>query len=254
LATLLIALAGLGYWALSGKAIDSVAVLPLVNASNDPNAEYLSDGIAEALINSLTELQQLKVIARSTAFRYKGKDVDPQAVGRELKVRAVLMGRVRQVGNALNVQMDLVDAQTGAQLWGKEYERKLSEVLAVKQTIAREVTEKLRLRLSGEDKQRLARRETTDAEAYQSYLKGRFFWNKRGADGLRKAITHFQQALDRDPNFALGYIGLADCYLLLEGYAGVPASETLPKAKAAADRPSTRQFARRGAHIFSEHL
>ena len=232
----LIVLASLGYWAWGSKAIDSVVVLPLVNAGNDPNVEYLSDGIAEALINSLTELQQLKVIARSTAFRYKGKDVDPQAVGRELKVRAVLMGRVRQVGDALNVQMDLVDAQTGAQLWGKEYARKLSEVLAVKQTIAREVTEKLRLRLSGEDKQRLAKRETTDAEAYQFYLKGRYFWNKRGADGLRKAIAQFQQALDRDPDFALGYIGLADCYLLLEGYAGMPASETLPKAKAAADR------------------
>jgi len=128
----------------------SIAVLPFENASGDPETEYLSDGISEALINSLTELQQLKVIARSTAFRYKGKPADPQAVGRELKVRAVLMGLVRQVGDRLNVQVDLVDASTGTQLWGEEYERKLSDVLSVKQTIAREVTEKLRLRLTGE--------------------------------------------------------------------------------------------------------
>jgi TolB-like protein len=142
----------------------SIAVLPLVNANNDPNTEYLSDGISEALIDSLTELQQLRVIARSTAFRYKGKDVDPQQVGRELNVQSVLMGRVRQIGDTLNIQVDLVDASTGTQLWGKEYERKLSDVLAVKQAIAREITEKLRLRLSGEEERRLVRRDTTNAD------------------------------------------------------------------------------------------
>ncbi|HXL80174.1 MAG TPA: hypothetical protein VN951_04790, partial [Pyrinomonadaceae bacterium] len=165
----------------------SIAVLPFENASGNPETEYLSDGISETLINSLTELQQLKVIARSTAFRYKGKPADPQAVGRELKVRAVLMGLVRQVGDRLNVQVDLVDASTGTQLWGEEYERKLSDVLSVKQTIAREVTEKLRLRLTGEQQQRLVKRDTTNPEAYQFYLKGRYYWEKRTAENLKKA-------------------------------------------------------------------
>jgi len=173
-----IALAASAYFYLSreknkaGK--NSIAVLPLVNASNDPNTEYLSDGISEALINSLTELQQLRVIARSTAFRYKGKDVDPQTIGRELNVQTVLMGRVRQLGDTLNIQVDLVDATTGAQLWGTEYERKLSDVLSIKQTIAHEVMDKLRLKLSGAEQQRLTKRDTTNAEAYQFYLRGDF--------------------------------------------------------------------------------
>ena len=240
-AIILLSVAGIAYYFIFARgnnpaAIDSIAVLPLVNTSGDPDTEYLSDGISEALINSLTELQQLRVIARSTAFRYKGKEVDPKAVGQELNVRAVLMGRVRQVGDTLNIQVDLVDATTGAQLWGEEYERKVSDTLSVKQTIAREVTEKLRLRLSGDEQRLLVRRDTTNAEVYQFYLRGRFFWNKRTADGIRKAMEQFQQAIDRDPNFALGHVGLADCYLTLEEYAGVPASETLPKARAAADR------------------
>src|SRR5205807_5180624 len=198
-------LAYLFYFARPAKAIDSIAVLPFANTSNDPNTEYLSEGISEALINSLTELQQLRVIARSTAFRYKGKDVDPQTVGRELNVQTVLMGRVRQLGDTLNIQVDLVDATTGAQLWGSEYERKLSEVVSVKQTIAREVTDKLRLKLSGADQQRLTKRDTTNAEAYQFYLRGRFYWNKRTAEGLKKAIEQFQQAIDLNPANALAY-------------------------------------------------
>ena len=239
MAVLIVAAVGLAYlfyFARPANAIDSIAVLPLVNTSNDPNAEYLSDGISEALINSLTELRQLRVIARSTAFHYKGKDIDPRQVGRELNVRAVLMGRVRQMGDTLNIQVDLVDATTGAQLWGQEYERKVSDVLSIKQAIAREVTEKLRLRLSGGEERQLTKRDTTNAEAYQLYLRGRYFWNKRTAEGLKKAIEQFQQAIDRDPNYALGYVGLADSFLLLNQYAGIPSSETLPKARAAADR------------------
>jgi serine/threonine-protein kinase len=226
------------YFARGGQTppIDSIVVLPFVNMSNDPNTDYLADGISEALTNSLTELRQLRVIARSTAFRYKGREIDPQAIGRELNVRAVLMGRIRQIGDTLDTQVDLVDARTGAQLWGEEYERKVSDVILVKQTIAREVTEKLRLRLSGEEQQRLIRRDTTNVEAYQFYLRGRYLWNKRTADGLKKAIEQFQQAIDRDPNYALGYVGLADCYMMLEEYTGTPASETFPKARFAADR------------------
>jgi TolB-like protein/Flp pilus assembly protein TadD len=194
--------------------------------------EYLSDGIAEALINSLTEVQQLRVIARSTAFRYKGTDIDPRTVGRDLNVRAVLMGRVRQMGDALNVQVDLVDASTGAQLWGVAYDRKISDTLAVKQDIAREITEKLRLRLTGDEQKQLVKRDTKNAEAYELYLKGRYDWTKRTAHSLKRAIELFQQAVDKDPNYALAYVGLADCYLLLTEYADAPASETVALAKA----------------------
>ncbi|MBA2434960.1 MAG: tetratricopeptide repeat protein [Chthoniobacterales bacterium] len=222
--------------AASSQTRHSIAVLPFENASNDPNAEYLSEGISEALINSLTELQQLRVIARSTAFHYKGKDVDPRRVGRELQVAAVLTGKVRQMKDALSVQVDLVDTTTGAQLWGEAYDRKISDVVAVKQAIAREVTEKLKLRLSGEEQRRLVQRDSTNAEAYQFYLRGRYLWNKRTPDGLKQAIEQFQQATEHDPNFALGYVGLADSYLLLQQYAGVPSSEFMPKSRAAVDR------------------
>jgi TolB-like protein/Flp pilus assembly protein TadD len=214
----------------------SIAVLPFENASNDPNAEYLSEGISEALINSLTELQQLRVIARSTAFHYKGKDVDPQRVGRELHVAAVLTGRVRQLQDALSVQVDLVDAITGTQLWGAAYDRKISDVVTVKQAIAREVTQKLKVRLTGEEERRLVKRDTSNPQAYQSYLRGRYLWNRRTPNGLQQATEEFQTAIERDPNFALGYAGLADTYLLLQQYVGVPSSEAMPKARAAADR------------------
>ena len=220
----------------TGPPEKSIAVLPFENAIHDADTEYLSDGIAEALINSLTELRQLKVIARSTAFRYKGKQIDPQGVGRELNVGTVLMGVVRQAGDKLNVQVDLVDATTGAQLWGQEYERKLADVLAVKQALVREVTEKLKVKLTGEQQQRLTQRDTTNPDAYQFYLRGRYYWNKRTAENLKRAMEQFQQAVDNDPNYALAYAGLSDCYSLLEGYVGTPAKETWPKAKAFAER------------------
>jgi DNA-binding winged helix-turn-helix (wHTH) protein/TolB-like protein/Flp pilus assembly protein TadD len=220
-AALIIAAAAFGYFfyfARAAGAIDSLAVLPLANASNDPNVEYLCDGISEALINSLTELQQLRVTARSTAFRYKGKEVDPRAVGRELNVRAVLTGRVRQIGDALNIQVDLVDTATGAQLWGKEYERKVSDVLSAKQTIALEVTANLRLRLSGAEQQRLVKSDTTNAEAYQLYLKGRYFWNKKTEEGYKRGREYFEQAIDLDPAYAPAYTGVADTTLALGSY------------------------------------
>ncbi len=220
----------------SEVAIESIAVLPFVNASGDANIEYLSDGISETLINSLSRVQQLRVVARSTAFRYKGKEIDPQDVGRDLNVRAVLTGRVRQTGDTLNIQVDLVNTRTGAQLWGEEYDRKVSDVLAVKQDIAREVTEKLRLRLTGEQQKQMTSRDATNTEAYQFYLKGRYYWNKRTAEGIKKAIEQFQRAVDEDPNYALAYVGLADCYLILEQYVGAPASELYPKAKAYVQR------------------
>ncbi len=214
----------------------SIAVLPFENASNDPNVEYLSEGISEALINSLTELQQLRVIARATAFHYKGKDIDPRRVGRELQVAAVLTGKVRQMRDDLNVQVDLVDANTGAQLWGEGYDRKISDVIAVKQAIAREVAQQLKLKLSGEDQRKLVKRDTTNAEAYQFYLRGRYFLDKRTPDAIKQAIEQFQQAVERDPSFALGYTGLADSYLVFSSYAGVPSGEARRKARAFVDR------------------
>ena len=236
------------YYTTGRPAIDSIAVLPFVNVSGDPNTEYLSDGIPDALINSLTELQQLKVI-RATAVRYRTKEVDPQAVGNDWKVRAVLMGRMRQMEDTLNIQVDLVDTATGAQLWGREYEGRVSDVLSLKQAIAREVTDKLRLRLSGEQQQQLTKRDTSNAEAYQFYLRGRHFWNKRTTDGLRKAIGEFQHAIDLDPNYALAYTGLADSYVLLEAFADTPASETLPKARAAAERALQLDDSLADAHV-----
>jgi eukaryotic-like serine/threonine-protein kinase len=224
------------YFARSAGPIDSIAVLPLANASNDPNTEYLSDGITESIISNLSQLPQLRVMARSTVFRFKGKEIDPQKVGHDLNVRAVLTGRLLQQGDSLVIRTELVNVADGTQLWGAEYNRKLSDALPLQQDISREISEKLRLRLTGEEKKRLTGRDTTNAEAYQFYLKGRYYWNKRTADGIKKAIEQFQQAIDRDPNYALGYVGLADCYLVLEEYAGIPTSETLPKARAAADR------------------
>jgi len=194
----------------------------------------LSEGISEALINSLSELQQLRVIARPTAFHYKRKDVEPRRVGRELGAAAVLTGKVRQMQDALSVQVDLVDTATGAQIWGARYDRKIADLVAIKQAIAQEVTAKLKLKLSGEEQRRLVKRDSTNAEAYQFYLRGRYFWNKRTSDGIKQAIEHFQQSVERDPNFALGYVGLADSYTGLTFYNFAAPHQAMPKAKESA--------------------
>lgn len=237
---ILIALAASTYFYLSrrgaGAAKSSIAVLPFQNAGGSADTEYLSDGIAESLINSLSQIQQLRVIARATAFSFKGRDADPQAIGRELSVGAVLTGRVRQAGDRLNVQVDLVDASTGAQLWGEEYERQISDLLSIKQMITREVTEKLRLKLSGEQQQQLIRRDTTNAEAYQSYLRGRYHWNKRTTEGLKKAVEEYEQAIERDPTYALAYAALAETYSIFPSYSAGPPVESYSKARAAALR------------------
>jgi serine/threonine-protein kinase len=224
------------YFPASDKALDSIAVLPVVNAANDPETEYLSDGITESLINSLSQFPQLRVVARTTAFRYKGKEIDPRQVGRELGVRAVLTGRLTQRGDKLALQVDLVETGEGSQVWGEQYDRKASELLAVKQELTRDISEKLRLRLGVEDEKRLTRGDAGNTEAYELYLRGRHFWNRRTGANIKKAMEHFQQAIDKDPNYALAYVGLADCYVVLEEYAGTPASETLPKARAALQR------------------
>lgn len=226
------------YYFFSGREstnlIDSIAVLPFQNVGGNSDAEYLSDGIAESLINNLTDLRQIKVTARSTAFRYKGKELDPQALGRELNVRAVLTGSVRQVGDRLNVQVDLIDTSNGAQIWGNEYERGLSDVIAVKQSIAREVMERLKLRLTGEQEKQISKRETRSPEAYQLYLRGRYLWGKRTPESIEKAIDYFDQAIEIDSTFALAYVGLADAYVVPANR--IPPKEAMPKARAAAVR------------------
>jgi TolB-like protein/Tfp pilus assembly protein PilF len=218
------------------EAITSIAVLPFVNASNNPDAEYLSDGISESLINSLSQLPKVRVVPRSTVFRYKGRDVDPQTIGRELGVRAVLTGKLVQRGDTLSIQTELIDVEEASQLWGAQYNRKLADILAVQEEISREISEKLRIRLSGEERKQSTRRYTENTEAYQLYLKGRYYWNNRTEENVRKAIEHFQKAVDKDPNYALAYAGLADCYAVLEDYAGTPATETGPKVIAFAER------------------
>ncbi len=215
-----------------GEAIDSVAVLPFVNASTDPDTEYLSDGITETLIGQLSQIPRLKVMARSTVFRYKGRNIDPQKVGRDLNVRAVLTGRVSQRGETLTVSMELMDITDGSELWGEQYNRKLADILAVQEDIAREITDKLRLRLKGEEEKRLTRHFTENTEAYQLYLKGRYYWNKRTPDGIQKAIEYFQEAIEKDPSYALAYAGLADCYHVPAN--PLPPRQRMPQAKAAA--------------------
>jgi TolB-like protein/Flp pilus assembly protein TadD len=196
----------------------------------------LTSGISETLINNFTRIPALRVTARSTAFRYKGRDVESQQIGRELGVRAILSGKVVQRGDSLSVQVDLIDASNGAQLWGNQYNGKASDILNIQQSIARDVSEQLKLKLSGAQQQQIAKNYTANPEAYQLYLKGRFYWNRRTVENLNKAIEQFRAASDKDPNYALAYVGLADCYGLLEGYAGTPSSETLPQAKAYAER------------------
>ena len=218
----------------SSKPANTIAVLPFVNASRDPDGEYLSDGIAESIINSLSRVSQIKVMPRSTVFRYKGQDADPQSIGRELHVRVVLTGRVIQRGDTLVVSTELIDVAEGMQLWGERYNRKVSDIFELEEEIARKISESLRVTLTGEDQKRLAKRHTENSEAYQLYLKGRHHWARRTRDQLLKAADYFQQAIDKDPGYALAYSGLADCYSILTTYVFVPPREGWARAKAAA--------------------
>jgi serine/threonine-protein kinase len=219
LAAVAAAVAGIAYFYFSrdDRSGASLAILPLVNANADPNMEYLSDGITESLINSLSQLPQLRVPARTTVFRYKGKDVDPQAVGRDLNVNTVLTGEVAQRGGTLVFQLELVDTRDGSQLWGQQYSRKISDIPRVQQEISREIAETLRLRLTGEQQRQVVKSYTENTDAYHEYWKGRYRSNQRTETGLETAIQHYQRAIDYDPNYALAYSGLADSYTAL-GY------------------------------------
>ncbi|HEY3104570.1 MAG TPA: protein kinase, partial [Pyrinomonadaceae bacterium] len=214
-------------------AIDSIAVLPFANQNGNPNDDWLADGVTEGIINSLTQLPNLKVIARSSVFRYKGKGADPLAAGKELGVRAVLTGRIMQRGDNLTVSAELMDVRDNKQLWGEQYERKTSDLLAVQRQIAQEITSNLRLTLSALEQNRLNKRLTDNPEAYRLYLEGRYYWNKRTEDGLQKGIEYFREAIDKDRNYALAYSGLADCYLLLSEHGAMPATEAMSQARSA---------------------
>jgi TolB-like protein/DNA-binding winged helix-turn-helix (wHTH) protein len=217
----------------SKSGVTSIAVLPFANNTGDPNAEYLSDGISESLINSLSQLPGVKVIARSSAFKYKGTEVDLPEVAKALGVETILAGKVTQRGDNLSISVELVNASDKTQMWGEQYDRKMSDLLAIQREIASEIVEKLKLKVSGEG-EGPTKHYTESNEAYQLYLKGRFHWNKRTAEALKKSIEYFNQAIYKDPHFALAYAGLADSYV-------VPANqlaprEAMPKAKEAAIR------------------
>jgi serine/threonine-protein kinase len=238
LTVLILAVAGLIYLfyvARPGRTIDSIAVLPLAHANTDPDAEYLSDGITEGIINKLSALPQLRVMARNTVFTYKGKEVDARKVGQDLGVGAVLTGRLSRRDDHMILGLELVSVSDGRQLWGQRYDGKDSDVLTMQQDIAQEVSDRLQLKLSGEEKQQLARDYTRNVEAYQLYLKGRYFWSKFDPEGLKKSIEYYNQALDKDPNYALAYAGIADAYsVLANGY--LRPRDNYPKSAAAVNK------------------
>ncbi|HSP07614.1 MAG TPA: protein kinase, partial [Acidobacteriota bacterium] len=238
-ALVLVALSGAGYFYLHRSRtgpFHSLAVLPFVNGSGNPSTEYLSDGITETTINSLSQIPNLKVMARSTVFTFKGKDVDPRKVGQDLNVDAVVTGRVLQQGDTLIIRAELMDVNNGTQLWGDEYDRKFSDILGVQKEIAKEISEKLSLKLTGEDKTRLTRTYTSNTEAYRLYLLGRYYWNKREEASLRKSVEYYQQAIQLDPNYAIAYAGLAVTYATAPGWGLGPPRELYSKAIEAAGR------------------
>ncbi len=200
------------------RGIDSVAVLPFVNVGADPNTEYLSDGVTEGLINTLSQLPRLTVMSHSSVLRYAGRAIDAQTAGRELKVQAVLAGRVVQRGDNLSISVELVKVENNSHIWGEEYNRKMSELLAIQDDITRDISDKLRRKLTGEEEKRLAKRSTTNPEAYRLYLKGRYFAEKLTREGVDKGIGYFHQAIDLDPNYALAYDGLSYAYCVADDF------------------------------------
>ena len=218
------------------RTFQSIAILPFVNATGDQEAEYLSDGITETLINTLAQVPGLRVMSRTSVFHYKGKPANPVSVGRELRVSAVVVGRIEAIGDKLVVSAELVDASDNALVWGNRYQTARSDLFTVQDSLASEIAQMLRLQLGGREQQLLTKRHTADPRAYELYLKGRFQWNKRNAEGMYNAIELFNRAIEIDPQYALAYAGIADCYNLLDIWANLPTNETFPRAKAAAQK------------------
>jgi serine/threonine protein kinase/Flp pilus assembly protein TadD len=223
----------------SAKQISSIAVMPFVNESGNADVEYLSDGMTETLIKSLSNLSSLDVKPRSSVFRYKGKDTDLQTIAKELNVQAILNGRVAQRGEQLTLSLELVDVRKNSVIWTEQYQRKQSDLVSLQSEIAKDVSTNLKAKLSGAEETKVTKTATADPAAYQAYLKGRYYWNRRTAENLKKAIEQFKSATDRDPNYALAFVGLADCYAVLNEYAGTPTSETIPQSKVYAERALT---------------
>lgn len=213
---------------------NSIAVLPFANMSADVENEYFCDGLAEELLNALAKIEDLKVVARTSAFSFKGKDVNVSEIGSALNVKSILEGSVRKSGNRLRITVQLVNASDGYHLWSERYDREMKDIFDVQDEIAQEITEKLRLQLKGNEQNLLTKRYTENTEAYQAYLRGRYFWNKRTEEGVKKAVGYFQQAIEIDPTYALAYTGLSDCYIVLAGFALLPPHDSFPKARAAA--------------------
>ena len=234
-AVLLVALPARLYFG-RGQTIPSLAVLPMASIAAGASTEYLSDGITESLIDSLSRVPKLRVISRTSVFRYKGRRADSKAVGRELGVQAVVISRLVEHGDNLSISAELVDARDNTRIWGAQYNRTLGDIQTVHEDIGRAITEQLRLKPSGEEKKKTIRQLPRNQEAYQDYLKGRYCWNKRTAGGLTTAIDYFRSALSRDPNFVAAHTGLADCYILLSHYTATPPGEGMAKAKAAAQK------------------
>jgi TolB-like protein/Tfp pilus assembly protein PilF len=239
LALLLLTVGGF-YWFFlrhtSTAQIESIAVLPFVNEGGNADVEYLSDGMTETLINSLSQIPKLSVKARNSAFRYKGKETDLQKIAQELNVQAILTGRIVQHGGQLTLSLELVDAKTENVIWSEQYTRQQSDLVSLQSEIARDVSGKLQAKLTGADERKVTKTYTADAEAYQLYLQGRYQWNKRTEEGIRRGIEYFNQAIVRDPNYALAYAALAEAYVVLPEYSKTPPSESFQKAKAAAQK------------------
>ncbi len=218
------------------KQIESIAVMPFVNETGNAEVEYLSDGMTETLIKGLSNLPDLNVKPRSTVFRYKGKSTDLQTIARELNVQAILNGRVTQRGDQLTLSLELIDVPNDKVIWTEQYQRRQSDVVSLQSEIAKDVSARIKARLTGTEEQKVTSTGTRDPEAYQAYLKGRYLWNRRTALNIRKALEQFTIATERDPNYALAFVGLADSHLVLTEYAGTPTDEVVPKAKAYAER------------------
>jgi eukaryotic-like serine/threonine-protein kinase len=238
-AVLLLAMAAAGIWYWHAKAgtpqIESIAVIPFASAGGNADADFLSDGLTESLIDSLVHVPQLKVKSRSSVFRYKGKELDVQKAGKELAVDALLTGSILQHGDTIQVSADLTNVQDNTEIWGERYERKASDIISLQQQIAGDIADKLRSKLSGMEKRQVTKQGTQNAEAYQLYVKGRYYWNKRTNADIKSAISYFNQAIDKDPGYAVAYAGLADAYNVLADYGGDP-SEVIPKSNAAAEK------------------
>jgi TolB-like protein/Tfp pilus assembly protein PilF len=234
---LLLASVGAAYYFLFRDApISSIAVLPFENVGAPAGTEYLGDGITESIINSVSQLPGLSVRSFSSVSRFRGKDLNPMKIGTELKVQAVLTGRLVHHGDEVSINTELIDVRHDRQIWGSQYNRKMSDLLAVQEQISHEVSDRLEMKFTGEEQKRMARGATENTEAYQLYLQGRFHWNKRTLEDMQQAIDFFSQAIQRDPKYALAYAGQADAYALLEEFNVLPAKEVMPKVKMAADK------------------